>query len=177
MQRHKLRYRVHLVAQLDALRAELTETLRCDVRVVRDDVHAEPAGTTGNLLSDATEAEHAERLARELDAAVGLALPAALLQGGVRLWDVPRERDEQPDRVLGGRHNGRLRRVRDNDASARRSIDVDVVDTNAGTADHLQPRRAIDQLRGELRRRADDDRVVEVDDLGEIAVSVHVDVE
>ena len=35
----------------------------------------------------------------------------------------------------------------------------------------------LDQLGGQLRRRADDDRVVAADDLGEIAVGVDVDVE
>ena len=74
----------------------------------------------------------------QLDAAVALPLPAALLQRGVRLRDVAGERDEQPDRVLGRGDDGRLGRVRDDDAAARRRLDVDVVDADAGAPDHLQ---------------------------------------
>ena len=97
-----------------------------------------PLCTACDLLADAAEAEHAERLAGELDAAVGLALPAALLERGVRLRNVARERDEQPDRVLGRRDDRRLGRVRNDDAAPGRRLDVDVVDADARAADHLQ---------------------------------------
>ena len=73
--------------------------------------------------------------------------------------------------------DGRLGRVRDDDPAPRRGRDVDVVDAHAGAADHLQPVGARDQLGGELRRRADDDRVVVADHLGELGVAVDVDVE
>ena len=46
-----------------------------------------------------------------------------------------------------------------------------------GAADHLQAVGALDQLGGQLRRRADHDRVVVADLLGEVAVAVDVDVE
>ena len=58
------------------------------------------------------------------------------------LRDVARQRDEQADRLLGGRDDRRLGRVRDDDAAARRGVDVDVVDADPGAADHLQPRAA-----------------------------------
>ena len=48
---------------------------------------------------------------------------------------------------------------------------------DAGAADHLQPLGALDQVGGELRRRADDDRVVAADRLREVGVAVDVDVE
>ena len=112
-----------------------------DERVVGDDAHPEPERAARDLLADAAEAEHAERLAGELDAAPARALPAALLERGVRLRDVARERDEQADRVLGRRDDRRLGRVRDDDPAARRRLDVDVVDADARAADHLQPRR------------------------------------
>ena len=160
-----------------ALRAELAEALRGDERVVADDAHAEAEGAAGDLLADPPEAEHAERLVRELDPAPARALPAAVLERRVRLRDVARERDEQPDRVLGGGDDGRVGRVRDDDPAARRRLDVDVVDADAGAADHLQPLGALDQVGGQLRRRADHDRVVAADDLGERRVAVLVDVE
>ena len=102
---------------------------------------------------------------------------AALLQGRMRLRDVAREGDQEPDRLLRGRDDGRVGRVRDDDPAVRRRIDVDVVDPDAGPADHLQPVGALDQVGGQLGRRADDDRVVVADGLREIGVAVDVDVE
>ncbi len=177
MEREEFRRSVNLTGRLDALNAELAKPIGSDVGVVGEHPHAEAACTPCDLLPDAAEAEHAERLPRQLDAAVGLALPTALLECGVRLRDVARERDEQADRVLGRRHDRRLRRVCDDDPAPRRRVDVDVVDADTRAADHLQARRAVDQRRCELRRRTDDDRVVAVNDLGEIAVRVDVDVE
>ena len=163
--------------RLDPLGAELTEALRRHVGVVRDDPHPEPQRAPRDLLPDPAEAEHAERLAGELDAAVGAPLPAALLERGVRLRDVPRERDEQANRVLGGGDNRGLRRVRHDDPAPRRCVDVDVVDTHAGAPDDLQPLGALDQVGGQLGRRADDDRVVAADDLLERALGIDVHVE
>ena len=79
--------------------------------------------------------------------------------------------------MLGRGDDRRLGRVRDDDPAAGRGLDVDVVDPDAGAADHLQPLGPLDQVGVELRRRADDDRVVVADRLGEVAVRVHVDVE
>src|SRR3954451_23011935 len=47
----------------------------------------------------------------------------------------------------------------------RRRLDVDVVDTDPRASDHLQVRPTLDQVGGELRRRADDDGVVPPDDV------------
>ena len=148
-----------------------------DERVVRDDAHLQTGGAPRDLLADAAEAEHAQRLVRQLEPAVAGALPAPLLQSGVRLRDVPREREQQADRVLGRRDDGGLGRVGDHDPAARGGLDVDVVHPHARAPDHLQPVGPLDQVGGELRRRADDDRVVLADPLGEIAVRVDVDVE
>src|SRR5581483_2223073 len=71
-----------------------------------------------------------------------------------------------------------LGRVRDDDAEARRRVDVDVVDADTGAADHLEPRRArLDQVGGQLRRRADDDRVEAAERRREGGLRVDVDVE
>ena len=159
------------------LDARLAEAVVADERVVADDAHAEPERAARDLLADPAEAEHGERLAGELDAAPARALPGALLQRGVRLRDVAREGDEEADRLLGRGDDGRVGRVRDDDPAPGRRVDVDVVDADPGAADHLQPVGALDQLGGQLRRRADDDRVVVADRLGEVRVAVDVDVE
>ena len=79
--------------------------------------------------------------------------------------------------MLGGGDDRRLRRVRDDDPAPRRRLDVDVVDADARAADHLQALGPLDQIGGELRRGADDDRVVAADDLLERALGVDVDLE
>jgi hypothetical protein len=95
----------------------------------------------------------------------------------VRLRDVARERDEQPDGVFRGGDDRRLGRVRDDDPTPGRRLDVDIVDSHAGAADHLQPLRALEHVRRQLRRRADHDRVVRADLLAQVAVRLEVDVE
>ena len=177
MEREEVGDGVDLLRRLGALDAELAEAIGRDERVVGDDAHPEAERAARDLLADPAEAEHAERLAGELDARVRAPLPAALLERRVRLRDVARERDEQADRVLGGGDDRRLRRVRDDDPAPRRRLDVDVVDADARAADHLEALGALDQLGGQLRRGADDDRVVAADDLLERALGVDVDVE
>ena len=100
-----------------------------------------------------------------------------LLQRGMGLRDVAREGDQQADGLLGCRDDGRLRRVRDDDPAPRRCLDIDVVDTDPGTPDHLQVGRELDQLGRELCRRADHDRVVPVDDLRDRGRPILVDLE
>src|SRR5262249_42507955 len=63
------------------------------------------------------------------------------------------------------------------DSLARRGVHIDVVHADARPTDHLQARCALDQLAGELRRRADDDRVVAPDDLRQGGVEIGVDFE
>src|SRR2546423_10404164 len=101
----------YLSGRLDALGAELTEALLRDEGVVRDDAHPEAESPPRHLLADPAEPEHAQRLALELDATVPSALPTSLLQCGVRLRNVPRERNQQPDRMLAGVADVRLRHV------------------------------------------------------------------
>ena len=56
-------------------------------------------------------------------------------------------------------------------------LDVDVVDSDPGPSDHLQARGPLDQVGGHLGRGADDDRVVAVDDVLELALRIDVHLE
>ena len=86
------------------------------------------------------------------------------------LRDVAKERQREGKGVLGGGDGVRFGGVGDDDAAARRGRDVDVVDAGAGAADHLEVGGALDQLGGHLGRRADQDRVVGADRLGQLLV-------
>ena len=101
-------------------------------------------------------------------------------QRRVRLRHVAGERQQQRHRVLGGGDDVRLRRVGDDDAAAGGGGDVDVVDADAGAADGLEVVGLLEQLRGQLGRRADQDAVVVADPALELAVrpvDAEVDVE
>ena len=133
----------HLLGGFDVVGAELAEALGDDERVVADDAHPEPQRAPRDLAPDPAEAEDAEGLVGQLDSAPARALPAPLLQRGVRLRDVAGERDEQADRVLRGGDDRRLRGIRDDDSPARGRCDVDVVHAHARATDHLQQRRPL----------------------------------
>ena len=169
--------REHLVLGRCVVDPELAKALVRHEGVIGDDVHPETDSPPRDLLADPTEAEDAERLPLELDATPGRALPAALLECGVRLRDVPGERHHQAHGLLGGGDDGRLRCVCDDDSPSRRGVDVDVVDAHTRASDHLQIGRSVDQLGSELRRRPDDDCVVVADDLLERRRLVEIDVE
>ena len=163
-----------------ALDAELAEALGGDELVEGDDVHLEALGALGDELADPAEADHAERLAVELGALELRPLPGAAGQRGVRLRHVAAEGEHQRQRVLGGGDRVRFGRVGDDDAAPGRGGDVDVVDAGAGAADHLEALGALDQVGGQLRRRADQDRVVVADRLAQLLVGhlqAEVDVE
>ena len=117
--------------RLGVLGAELGHALRRHVRVVGDGAHAERARPRGHQPADAAVAEQRERLVGELDAREALALPGAVAQRALGGADVAGEREQQRERVLGGRDDVRLGGVADDDAGGRRRVHVDVVDPDA----------------------------------------------
>ena len=177
VERHDVGRCEQLVERLHLLDAEVAEPVAPDEGVEGDDVHRKPERAPCDLLPDPAEPDDAERLPGELDPAVARPLPAALLERGVRLGDVAGERDDQADRLLRRGDDRRLGRVRDDDATPCRRLHVDVVDPDAGPSDHLQAGSPLDDLARQLRRRADHDRVVAVDDLLERRLGVDVDLE
>ena len=118
-----------------------------------------PERALRHQLADPAEAEHAERLVVQLDAAELRALPRAAGERRVRLRHLARQRQEQRERVLGRGDHVRLRRVRDDHAALRGGVDVDVVHPHAGAAHGLESLGAAQQVRVELGRGADQDAV------------------
>ena len=95
-------------------------------------------------------------------------LPAWVERVGLR--DLARQRQHQRDRVLGGGDGIAERRVHHDDALGGRRRDVDIVDADAGAADHLQLGRLLQNLRRHLGGRADGEAVVVADQLGELVL-------
>ena len=84
--------------------------------------------------------------------------------------NLARQRQHQRDRVLGGGDRIAERRVHHDDALGRGGGNFDIVDADAGAADHLQLRRLGDDLRRRLGRRADGKAVIIADDLGKLVL-------
>jgi hypothetical protein len=139
-----------------------------DVGVVDHDVHAECGRPLGHQSSDAAEADHPQRLAVQLDAGELAAGPLAFPQRCIGRRDLPGHAEQQSHRVLGRRQDVRLRGVDHQDAPAGGSLDIDVVQPDAGPADDLQAPALIDRFLVDLRRRADDDGVVLPDHVQEL---------
>ena len=74
------------------------------------------------------------------------------------------EREHQGDGMLGGGDRIAERRVHHDHAARGRGRDVDIVDADAGAADHLEVGRGVEQLGGDLGRRADGEAVIVADD-------------
>ena len=121
--------------------------------------HAEGEGPLGDQRADPAEADDAERLAVQLDALPLRALPAAGHERRVGLGDVAGLGQQQGHGLLGRREDVRLRGVDHHDATLGGRGHVDVVEADAGPADHDQVGAGRQDLGGHLRGRADDQGV------------------
>ena len=166
--REEVGLRVDLGGGRGRLGAELAEALRADERVEGDDVHAERLRARRDELADPAEAQHAQRLLIDLHPAEPRPLPPPRRQRRMRLRHVARQRQHQRDRVLRRRHDVRLRRIGHDDPALGRRRHVDVVHADPRPPDHAQPAGALDHVRGDLRRRPDQQAVVVADALGEL---------
>ena len=81
MDRDEVRALIELVGRLDAVHAEVAEALGRDELVEGDHLHVERLRAARDQLADPPEADHAERLAVELVAAVARARPLAAGRG------------------------------------------------------------------------------------------------
>ena len=156
--------------ELDLLDAEVQRALRRQERIVGDHLHLQADGAIGDDRADVAAADHAERLAENLDAHELVLFPLAGAGRGVGLGNLPRQRQHQRDGVLGGGDRVAERRVHHDHAAGGRGRDVDVVDADAGAADHLQLFRLLENFRRHLGGRADRQAVVVADDFGELVL-------
>ena len=135
--------------------AELLGACRGHVWVIRHDVGAEGLHPRGDERTDAAEPDDADGLLVEFDAGVLRAFPQALGQRTVGRGDVAGEAQDVTYGQLGGRDDVRGRSVHDHHTGGRRRLDVDVVETYAGTGDHLEADACRDCLLVHLRGGAD----------------------
>ena len=148
--------------------------------IVGDHLHPQAERAVGDDRADIAAADQAERLAGQLDAHEAVLLPLAGLGGGVGGGQLAGEREHQGDGMLGGGDRVAERRVHDDDAARGGGRDVDIVDADAGAADHLEVGGGLEHVRGDLGRRADGEAVIVADDrlqlvLGQAGLLVDLD--
>jgi hypothetical protein len=172
---------VEVVAGFGAVGSEIAKALRGHELVERHHLHLEGAGPVRDELADPAEADHSERLAVELVAGEPGPGPLSADERCLGLRNVAAQGQDQRERVLGRGDRVGLGRVDDHDPPLGRGPHVHVVHTSAGAPDHLEARRAADQVRGELGGGPDHDPVELADSLPELPVGepepdLHVEV-
>ena len=96
------------------------------------------------------------------------------------LGNLPRQREHHGDGVLGGGDGVAVRRVHHHDAARGGRFEIDVVDADAGAADHLEIGRRVQQLLRHLGGGAHRQPVVRRDDRAQIGrrkAGLHVDLD
>ena len=164
------------VVQLHLLDAEVLGPLRGEIRIEGDDLHLEAERPVGDDRADVAATDDAEGLGGELHAHEAVLLPFAGLGRGVGGRDVAGEREHHGDGVLGGGDRVAERRVHDDHAAGGGFLHVDVVDADAGAADHLEVGGLGQHVLGDLGGRAHRQTVV-VADAGHQLVGLHAGLE
>ncbi len=135
---------------------QLLRATRRDVRVVADEVRTEAGEPLGDEGADPAEADDADGLLEQLDAAEPAALPLAALGRRVGVGDVPGEGEQVADGELRRGRDVGGGRIDDHHARSGRGGDVDVVEADTGTGDDLQLRGGGDRLGVHLGRGSDE---------------------
>ena len=135
-----------------------------DEGVVDDDLHFEAPGPVGNDGSDFPKPDNAQDLVENLPALESFLVPDARFEGGGAAGNISREGKHHGDGVLGRGHDVAGRGIHDHDAPFGRRRDIDVVQTDPGPSDNLEPTACFQQVFGHLRRAADDQGVIVSDD-------------
>ncbi len=156
------------VGQRHQIDPRLLGALGRQVGIVSDHPHPERTSAPRHLRADAARAGQPERLAVQLDPLEAAALPPPTAHRCIGLGDMPDQRQQQRERMLGRRHHVAAGRVEDDDAAACGVVDVDVVHTHARPPQHLQVRAGLHDLGRHLGAAAHDQRVVRPDDRAEL---------
>ncbi len=136
-------------------------------RIIGDHLHLQPKRALGDDRADIAAADDAQRLGENLHTHEPVLFPLAGARGGIGFGDLPRQRQHQRDRVLGGGDGIAERRVHDDDAARGRRRYVDIIDADAGTADDFQALGIFQDFRRHLGGRTDGEAVVIADRGGE----------
>jgi hypothetical protein len=164
--------------QSDQFDAGLGRGIGGQDRIEANHLHLQAERAIRNDSADIAEAYDPERFVANLDAGEFSPLPFARAQGGVGGGDMPRQRHHQGNRMLRRGHAVAERTVHHDDAAPRSSVEIDVVDADAGASDHAERFRGVDHFRRDPRRAADHERMVGRDylrEFGRLKARLHID--
>ena len=135
--------------------------------IVEDHPHAQRFREVGELRADIAVADDAERLAPHLVAVVGRLVPTPLMGGVGARHDPAQQHDDLADHQFC--HAARVgeRRVEHRNPAPARGVEVHLVGADAETSDRDQPVRGVENIRGDLRARADAEQMHALDGLPE----------
>ena len=153
------------IVEFDLLDAKIQRPLGRQIRIVSDDAHLQALGAVGDDRADVACADQAQHLAGDLHAHEAVLFPLAGLGRGIRRGQLARQRQHQRDRVLRRGDRVAERRVHHDHAGRRGGGNIDIVDADAGATDDFEVLGRLDDVGGDLGRRADRDAVILVDDL------------
>ena len=105
------------IIELDLLDAQFFGALVRQERVEGDDVHLQANAARGDDGTDIAAADHAQRLAGDLDAHEAVLFPFAGMGRGIGLRNLARQREDHGDGMLGGGDRVAERRVHDDDTA------------------------------------------------------------
>ena len=154
--------------------AKINGAFRRQIGIKGDYFHLQSQRPFGDDGADVAAADDAERLRRQFNAHEFVLFPLAGAGGTVGLGNLPGQREHHGDGVFGGGDGVAERRVHHHDALGGGGGHIDVIDADAGAADHLQVFRRRDDLLGHLGGGADGKAVILID-AGDQFVLAHAD--
>ena len=137
-------------------------------RVIGDDFHPEADRAFRDDRTDIAGTDQAKRLAGQLDTHEFGFFPLAGLGRRIGRWQLARQSEHQCDGMLRGGDAVAEWRVHDHDALGGGRRNIDIVDADAGAADHFQIGRCRQNFWCDSCRGADGEAVIFADDLHQL---------
>ncbi len=168
VERDEVRPRQQFV-DLDLLDVEVAGPVIGQIGIVGDHLHLQPVRPVGDDRADVAATNNAEGLAGQFDPDETGFFPFAGLGRAVGRRNLAGESEHHGNGVFGGGNRVAVRRVHDHDPALGRRGEIDIVDADAGPADHLEALCFRDQFNRCLGCRADRKPVVAGDAALELA--------
>lgn len=159
----------HQIVQLiDQLDLQTARARRREIWIECHYAHAKSDRAPAQLATDPAHSDNPERFVIELNPFQIFTIPTSTAHGGIGLRNFPRHR-KQKGKCVFGRGNGIATGcIEHDDPAPGRSLNIDIVDANAGAADGAQLHASVQNPGRNFRLAANDDGAEVGNDLGEL---------
>jgi hypothetical protein len=137
VQCHEVGLRKHLIEILKQIDLKRSCPARRQIGIVGNRAHPERYGSPCDLRPNPTHPKDTYCLAVKFDALVALSIPLARFHTGMRLGNVPRDRNQEREGMLGCGDRIAPRGVHYNHAATRCCVYIHIVDAHSCPADSL----------------------------------------